>query len=234
MPRRSGVRVQGGLVPGVPANGKSDAGVAGCAAASKSMSHVLSRLNVSLNRVAMLPPCSMMASESSRHSGLLGTIPRSRQISARTAPTGRPGFERGGAKQAAGDAREDFPDVDGAEVPRDVGEVGGGGALLQRGGELPAVVHQRAQEAEEARGAGGLGRGWYGGWAARRSWPMYPGVIVVIGRAVADDPGFAVVTLDDHFPMQCGGRGFPSTLPQSDPAAAPPPAIPSTPGKPAH
>ena len=43
----------------------------------------------------------------------------------------QPGLERGGAKQAAGDAREDFADIDGAEVPRDVGEVGRGDALLQ-------------------------------------------------------------------------------------------------------
>jgi hypothetical protein len=49
------------------------------------------------------------------------------------------GLERRGAKQAAGDAREDFSDVDDAEVPRDVGEVGRGGPLLQRGGEVPAV-----------------------------------------------------------------------------------------------
>ena len=151
----------------------------------------------------------MMAAESSRHSGLLGTIPRSRQISARTAPAGRrrisaamspgvgrramrgspaaalpssgwaargwrsdgavrcrcgrladgvadqPGLERGGAKQAAGDARDDFSDVDGAEVPRDVGEVGRGGALLQRGGHVPAVGDQRADEGEEAPGAAG-------------------------------------------------------------------------------
>ena len=67
----------------------------------------------------------------------------------------QPGFERGGAEQAAGDAREDFPDVDGAEVSRDIGEVGGGGALLQCAGELPAVVDQRADEAEEAAGAAG-------------------------------------------------------------------------------
>ena len=54
---------------------------------------------------------------------------------------------------------------------------GGGGALLQRGGELPAVVDQRSDEAEKARGAGGrvragggpillrIGRGrrWNGG-----------------------------------------------------------------------
>ena len=52
----------------------------------------------------------------------------------------------GGAKQPAGDACEDFSDVDGAEVPRDVGEVGRGGALLQRGGQLSAVVDQRADE----------------------------------------------------------------------------------------
>ena len=55
----------------------------------------------------------------------------------------QPGFERGGAKQAAGDAREDLSDVAGAEVARDVGEVGRGGALLQRGGQVPAVVDQR-------------------------------------------------------------------------------------------
>jgi hypothetical protein len=71
---------------------------------------------------------------------------------------GQSGFERGGAKQAAGNAREDFPDVDGAEVSRDVGKVGGGGALLQRAGELPAVVDQRADEAEETPGAAGCVR----------------------------------------------------------------------------
>ena len=58
-------------------------------------------------------------------------------------------------KQAAGDAREDLPDVDDAEVPRDVGEVGRGGALLQRGGEVPAVGDQRADEGEEVPGAAG-------------------------------------------------------------------------------
>jgi len=94
---------------------------------------------------------------------------------------GEPGFERGGTMQAAGDARDDFPDVEGAEVPRDVGEVGGGGALLQRGGELFAVVDQRADEAEEAVGTGGgvrgggrailvgigaVGLGGGGGWGA--------------------------------------------------------------------
>ena len=67
----------------------------------------------------------------------------------------QPGLERGGAKQAAGYAREDFSDVDDAEVPRDVGEVGRGGALLQRGGQVPAVVDQRADKGGEAPGAGG-------------------------------------------------------------------------------
>jgi len=66
----------------------------------------------------------------------------------------QPGLERG-AKQAAGDARDDFSDVDDAEVPRDVGEVGLGGALLQRGGQVPAVGDQRADEGEEAPGAAG-------------------------------------------------------------------------------
>ena len=88
------------------------------------------------------------------HGGRRG-LPRGRALV-------QPGFERGGAEQAAGDARDDFPDVDGAEVPRDVGEVGGGGALLQRDGELPAVVDQRPDEAEEAPGAGGCVRA--GGW----------------------------------------------------------------------
>ena len=44
----------------------------------------------------------------------------------------QPGLERGGAKQATGDAREDFSDVDGAEVPRDFGEVGRGCVVAAR------------------------------------------------------------------------------------------------------
>ena len=67
----------------------------------------------------------------------------------------QPGLERGGAKQAAGDARQDFSDVDGAEVPSDVTEVGRGGALLQRGGHVPAVGDQRADEGKEAPSPGG-------------------------------------------------------------------------------
>ena len=67
----------------------------------------------------------------------------------------QPGLERSGAKQAAGDARDDLPDVDGAEMPRDVTEVGLGGALLQRGGQVPAIGDQCADEGEETPGAGG-------------------------------------------------------------------------------
>ena len=66
-----------------------------------------------------------------------------------------PGFERGGAKQAAGDAREDQRDIGGAEVSRDDGEVRGGGVLLQRAGKFLAVVDELADEAEQAPGAAG-------------------------------------------------------------------------------
>ena len=71
----------------------------------------------------------------------------------------QPGLERGGAMQAAGDARQDLRDVDGAEVAGEFGEVGGGGALLQRAGQLPAVIDECAHEAEEAPGM----VGWDGG-----------------------------------------------------------------------
>ena len=64
--------------------------------------------------------------------------------------------------QASGDAGENLRDVDGAEVSRDIGKVGGGGALLQRAGELAAVVDQGAEDGEEAGGADGDvgGDGW--------------------------------------------------------------------------
>ena len=82
--------------------------------------------------------------------------------------------------QAAGDAREDQPDIDGAGVARDAGEACGGRVLLQRGGKLLAVVDELADEAEEEAGASGsvvgggrpilgriggvgLGGGWRGG-----------------------------------------------------------------------
>jgi hypothetical protein len=63
--------------------------------------------------------------------------------------------------QAVGDAREDQRDVVGAEVAD--GEAEGGGAMLaQRAGEFAAVVDERADQDEQAQGAGGLG-GWVGG-----------------------------------------------------------------------
>ena len=54
-----------------------------------------------------------------------------------------PGFERAGPQQAASDAREDQPDVAGAEREGDEGEVGRGGTLLQGGGEFPAGTSSR-------------------------------------------------------------------------------------------
>src|SRR5271166_5466919 len=95
------------------------------------------------------------------------------------APEEEPGFERGGALQAAGDAREDQPDIDGAGVSRDGEEVRGGRALLQCGGELLAEVDELVAEEEAGApvclgdgdrpilvriGAVGLGGGgWRGG-----------------------------------------------------------------------
>ena len=59
-----------------------------------------------------------------------------------------PGFERLGTEQAAGDAREEQGDVTGAERGR---------IDPERGGELPAVVDEPADEAEEAAGTAGFG-----------------------------------------------------------------------------
>ncbi len=47
------------------------------------------RWNMSLKNAPRPPPCTMMASCSSRHSGWSAMMPRSRQISTSTAPTGR-------------------------------------------------------------------------------------------------------------------------------------------------
>jgi hypothetical protein len=48
-----------------------------------------SRRSIILSRVATLPPFSIMAHSNSSHSGCLHWMPRSRQISAMTAPMGR-------------------------------------------------------------------------------------------------------------------------------------------------
>ena len=82
------------------------------------------------------------------------------------------GFEGRGATQAVGDAGEDDGEVGGAEGSGEEREAWGGGALLNRAGELLAVVDQFADEAEDAAeaagyGCGGPGRigvcGWGGG-----------------------------------------------------------------------
>jgi hypothetical protein len=65
-----------------------------------------------------------------------------------------PRFERIGAVQAAGDAREDQRDIGGAEAGYDGAGVGEG-ALPDRGGEFLAVVDELADEAEQI--------GWVGG-----------------------------------------------------------------------
>ena len=65
--------------------------------------------------------------------------------------------------QAVGDAREDQRDIVGAEVANREAE-GGSAMLAQRAGEFAAVVDERADQDEEAEGAGGL-RGWVGGRA---------------------------------------------------------------------
>ena len=59
-----------------------------------------------------------------------------------------PGFERLGTEEAAGDAREEQGDVTGAERGR---------IYPERGGELPAVVDEPADEAEKAAGTAGFG-----------------------------------------------------------------------------
>ena len=62
--------------------------------------------------------------------------------------------------QATGDAGEDDGEVGGAEWFGEEGEAWGGGALLDRGRELLAVVDQFADEAEDAVEAAGCGRGF--------------------------------------------------------------------------
>ena len=67
--------------------------------------------------------------------------------------------------QAGGDAGEDDGEVGGAEGSGEQGESRGGGALLDRGGEVPAVVDQLAEHAEDAADAAGhvrAGPGWIG------------------------------------------------------------------------
>ena len=60
------------------------------------------------------------------------------------------GLVAAGRGARCADAREDQPDVAGAEREGDEGEVGGGGALLQGGGEFLAVIDESAHQADEA------------------------------------------------------------------------------------
>ena len=85
------------------------------------------------------------------------------------------GFQGRGAAQAIGDAGEDDGEIGGAEGSGEEGEAWGGSALVNRAGELPAVVDQFADEAEDAAEAAGHGwggpgrigvRGWGGGLGA--------------------------------------------------------------------
>ncbi len=83
----------------------------------------------------------------------------------RAARRQRRGFEGRGATQAAGDAGEDGGEVGGAEGFGEEGEARGGGALLDRAGELLAVVDQFADEAKDAAEAAGcvcVGPRWIG------------------------------------------------------------------------
>jgi hypothetical protein len=72
-----------------------------------------------------------------------------------------PRFERIGAVQAAGDAREDQRHIGGAEAATDDDGVGEG-AAADCGGEFAAVVDQLSDEAEQVGRAAGLG-GWIRG-----------------------------------------------------------------------
>ena len=98
---------------------------------------------------------------------------RRREVLAAGGALAKPGFQSRGAAQAIGDAGEDDGEIGGAEGSGEQGEAWGGSALLNRAGELPAVVDQFADEAEDAAEGGGHGRvgpgrigvrGWGGGW----------------------------------------------------------------------
>jgi hypothetical protein len=202
-----GRRVQGGPVQaGSREGGRAGAGAAESASVA-SCKTVRDRLHMSMTNAARLPPCRMIAVCSSRHSGWSGMMPRTRQMSAMTAPTGRwrisaairaavgrrarrgsasarfpgclsggrgarrrragrlrfrirsggaaqqPGLECGGALQGERDARQDQRDVLGAEAATGKGRVVREAALRDRGGELPAVVDEVADQAEQTREA---------------------------------------------------------------------------------
>src|SRR6185312_16251696 len=65
-------------------------------------------------------------------------------------PARQLGFEPGRQHEAARDAGQDVGEVGGLEVVGDVGEAGRVGVLVQRGGELPAVGDEPADQGEKA------------------------------------------------------------------------------------
>jgi hypothetical protein len=227
---------QGGPVPAGAGHRENGAGHAkGVPADRPRAGSGSARSKMSLTRLARLPPCRMISRLSSRHSGWFGRMPRSRQISAMTAPIGwrrtaaaicsgvgrrsRPGsaasalpaagwaprglsagatlgvargrgatgrglrvqtdgvadepfFERVGAVQALGDARDDPREVAGAEAACAGVGVDGAAGVLERGSEFLAVIDELADEREEAPDAAavvcaarvGIGLGdWFGG-----------------------------------------------------------------------
>jgi hypothetical protein len=70
----------------------------------------------------------------------------------------QPGLQRRGATQATGDAGEDDSEIGSAEGSGELNEAWGGGAALNRLGELPAVVDQFADEAKDAVDGTGYAR----------------------------------------------------------------------------
>ncbi len=80
---------------------------------------------------------------------------RNREVPAALGAFAELGFQHRGPAQATGDAGEDDGDIGGAERSDEEGEAWGAGALLDRGGELLAVVDQLANEVEDAAEAAG-------------------------------------------------------------------------------
>ena len=97
---------------------------------------------------------------------------RHRQFLAALDAAAQPGFQHCGATQATGDTGEDDREVGSAEGTDEPGKARGAGALLDRDGELLAVVDQFAHEAENAAEAGGRVRAGPGriglrGWGGK-------------------------------------------------------------------
>jgi hypothetical protein len=95
-----------------------------------------------------------------------------RQIPAALRALAEFGFQHCGTPQATGDAGEDDRKVGGAERSGEEGEAWGAGPLLDRDGELLAVIDQLADQVEDAAEAAGhvrAGPRWIGlgGWGGK-------------------------------------------------------------------